>query len=224
MTNEDNCCLADLLLTDPRDDRKRIEQTKGGLLNDSFHWILDNPDFQRWRHNEQSQLLWIKGDAGKGKTMLIIGIIGELSRQEARLEESTTARILSYLCQGTDSRLNNATAILRGLIYLLAIQQPLLISHVRKKYDHTGRKLFEGSSAFYSLSEIFQQMLQDPRLTTAHLAVDALDECEVGLAQLLGLIIQTVSVQSTCVKWIVSSRYRRSSSDLMTHAQGSVSS
>jgi hypothetical protein len=36
MTNEDNLCLADLLLTDPRDDKTRIEQTKGGLLNDSL--------------------------------------------------------------------------------------------------------------------------------------------------------------------------------------------
>ena len=115
---------------------------------------------------------------------------------------------LSYfLCQGTDSRLNNATAILRGIIYLLASEQPFLISHLRKKYDHAGPKLFE-DSAFYSLSNVFQQMLQDPRLTAAYLVVDALDECEVGLPQLLNLITQTVSAQSTCVKWIVSSRNR----------------
>ena len=32
-------CLADLRVTDPRDDKKRIEDTKGGLLKDSYHWI-----------------------------------------------------------------------------------------------------------------------------------------------------------------------------------------
>jgi NACHT domain len=209
MTNEDNRCLADLLLTDPRDDKTRIEQTKGGLLDDSFRWILDNPEFQQWRLNEQNQLLWIKGDPGKGKTMLMIGIINEMSRQGMGLEQSTGSEILSYfLCQGTDSRLNNATAVLRGLIYLLTIQQPLLISHMQQKYDHAGRNLFEDTSAFYSLSKIFQQMLQDPRLTAAYLAIDALDECDVGLPQLLDLITQTASVQSTCVKWIVSSRNR----------------
>jgi hypothetical protein len=78
MTDEDNCCLADLLLTDPRNEKIRIERTKGGLLNDSFRWILDNSQFQRWREDKQSQLLWIKWDAGKGNTMLIIGIIDEL--------------------------------------------------------------------------------------------------------------------------------------------------
>src|SRR5580658_4422482 len=207
-TDTDKYCLADLLLTDPRNEKIRIERTKGGLLVDSFRWILDNSEFQRWHEGTHSQLLWIKGDAGKGKTMLMIGIINEL-QQVARLGKSSVTEVLSYfLCQGTDSRLNTATAILRGIIYLLASQQPFLISHLRQNYDHAGRKLFEDSSAFYSLSGIFRQMVQDSRLTAAYLVVDALDECEVGLPQLLDLITWTVSAQGTCVKWIVSSRNR----------------
>ena len=194
MTDEDNS-LADLLLTNPRSEKIRIERTKGGLLIDSFRWILDNSEFQRWRKGTHSQLLWIKGDAGKGKTMLTIGIINEL-QQVARLGKSSVTEVLSYfLCQGTDSRLNTATAILRGIIYLLASQQPFLISHLRQNYDHAGRKLFEDSSAFYSLSYIFQQMIQDSRLTAAYLVVDALDECEVGLPQLLDLVTWTLSAQ-----------------------------
>src|ERR1700722_6981387 len=209
MTDEDRHCLADLLLTDPRNEKIRIERTKGGLLNDSFRWILDNSEFQRWRENKQSQLLWVKGDAGKGKTMLMIGIIDELQQQVARPGQSSTTEVLSYfLCQGTDSRLNTATAILRSIIYLLASEQPFLISHLRKKYDHAGRKLFEDSSAFYCLSDVFQQMVQDPKLTVAYLVVDALDECEEGLPHLLDLITWTVSAQSSCIKWIVSSRNR----------------
>src|SRR5882762_1862691 len=209
MTDEDHHCLADLLLTDPRNEKTRIERTKGGLLSDSFCWILSNSEFQRWREDKQSQLLWIKGDAGKGKTMLMIGIIGELLQQVARSGKSSATEALSYfLCQGTDSRLNTATAILRGIIYLLAIEQPFLISHLRTKYDHAGRKLFEDGSAFYCLSEVFRQMVQDPKLTAAYLVVDALDECEEGLPQLLDLITWTVSAQSSCIKWIVSSRNR----------------
>ncbi|KAN0080626.1 wd-repeat protein [Elaphomyces granulatus] len=209
MTDEDHHCLADVLLADPRHEKIRIERTKGGLLSDSFRWILDNSEFQRWREDKQSQLLWIKGDAGKGKTMLMIGIIDELLLRVARPGKSSATEVHSYfLCQGTDSRLNTATAILRGIIYLLASEQPFLISHLRKKYDHVGRKLFEDSSAFYCLSDIFRQMVQDPKLMATHLVVDALDECEVGLPQLLDLITWTVSGQSSCIKWIVSSRNR----------------
>ena len=96
MTDKDYCCLADLLPTDPHNEKIRVERTKGGLLTDSFRWILDNSEFQRWREDKQSQLLWIKGDTGKGKPMLMIGIIDELLQQVAKPGKSSAAEVLSY--------------------------------------------------------------------------------------------------------------------------------
>lgn len=49
--------IQDLRLTDPRDNKKRIKDTKGGLLEGSYHWILENSDFQQWRNDQQSRLL-----------------------------------------------------------------------------------------------------------------------------------------------------------------------
>lgn len=75
--------LAKLWSTEPRDPRvekKRIELVKDGLLVDAYRWVFDNPDFKRWHHRLESRLLWIKGDPGKGKTMLLCGIIDELER------------------------------------------------------------------------------------------------------------------------------------------------
>ena len=119
MTDKDNNCLADLRLADPPIEKIRIEGTKGGLLIDAFRWILNDSEFQRWRESNHNQLLWIKGDAGKGKTMLMIGIINELQQQVARSGKSSVTEVLSYfLCQATDPRLNTATVILRGMIYL----------------------------------------------------------------------------------------------------------
>jgi hypothetical protein len=54
-----------LRTTDPRDDKKGIEETKGGLL-------------------------WIKGDPGKGKTMLLCGIVNELEKSRTKKD------LLSY--------------------------------------------------------------------------------------------------------------------------------
>ncbi|KAN0071701.1 WD40-repeat-containing domain protein [Elaphomyces granulatus] len=139
------------------------EQTSKTLVTDSFRWILDNSEFQRWREDKQSQLLWIKGDTGKGKPMLMIGIIDELLQQVAKPGKSSAAEVLSYFL---------------GIIYLLAIEQPFLISYLRKKYDHAVQKLSEDSSAFYSLSDVFRQMVRDPKLTATYLIVDVLDECE----------------------------------------------
>ncbi|KAF1958418.1 WD40 repeat-like protein [Byssothecium circinans] len=195
-------CMQDLHLTDPRDDKKRIEDTKGGLLEDSYHWILENADFRQWRDDENSRLLWIKGDPGKGKTMLLCGIIDELKKSIANTD------LLSYFfCQATDSRINSAAAVLRGLLYLLVDQQPLLISHIRKKHDHAGKALFEVANAWVALSEIFTSILQDPCLRNTYLIVDALDECVADLPKLLDFVVQKSSVSSR-VKWIVSSRNR----------------
>ncbi|GIK06160.1 hypothetical protein Aspvir_001804 [Aspergillus viridinutans] len=76
----------------------------GGLLEGSYKWILDHSDFQRWRNDDQSRLLWIKGDPGKGKTMLLIGIVDELDRELKQAEPSASPTVLSYFfCQGTDT-------------------------------------------------------------------------------------------------------------------------
>jgi hypothetical protein len=167
---------------------------------------MGNKDFIDWRDNDKTRLLWIKGDPGNGKAMLLIGIIEELSQQ---LKSSPCSNLVSYFfCQGTDSRLNNATAVLRGLVYLMLVQQRILISHLREKFDHAGRQLFDNANAFYALSDILRDMLQDPRLTRVYLIIDALDECESGLLQLLDLIIRNASASSSRVKWLVSSRNR----------------
>ncbi|KAK3363988.1 beta transducin-like protein HET-E2C [Lasiosphaeria hispida] len=195
----DTRCLADLRVTDPRHDKKRIETAKGGLLKDSYRWVLSNVQFQQWQADEDSRLLCIFGDPGKGKTMLLCGIIDELKM-------STPSCLLSFFfCQATDSRINNAAAVLRGLIYLLVSQQPALISHVRQHYDLAGRSTFEGTNAWVTLWEIFTAILQDPVLRTTYLIIDALDECVADLTRLLNLVAQ-ISCASSRVKWIVSSR------------------
>jgi hypothetical protein len=51
--------------------------------------------------------------------MLLCGIVNELKKSMAKTD------LLSYFfCQATDSRINNATAVLRGLLYLLVDLAP----------------------------------------------------------------------------------------------------
>jgi hypothetical protein len=159
---------------------------KGGLLENSYHWILDHVDFLQWRRDEQTRLLWIKGDPGKGKTMLLCGITNELKKSIDR-----TDILAFFFCQATDSRINSATAVLRGLIYLLAVQQESLCTHIRKKYDHAGKQLFDGVNVWVALSEILINILEDARLQHIYLIIDALDECVVDLPLLLALIVKT---------------------------------
>ena len=196
-----NKCLADLRLTDPRHDMQRITDTKGGLFEGASNWILAHDDFRRWRDADETRLLCIKGDPGKGKTMLLATIVREL---ESQLNAPSTP-LAYFFCQGTDENLNTAAAVLRGLLYLLCIQQPFLASYLRKQYDTSGSKLFQGANSFFALSEILKKIIEDERLQQAYLIIDALDECMVDRDRLLQFITDH-ALASPRVKWIVSSR------------------
>jgi hypothetical protein len=76
---------------------------------------------------------------------------------------------------------------------------------VRKKYDHGVERPFEGVNGWVALSTIFEDILQDPSLKGTYLIIDALDECETDLPQLLKLVVETTSTFPH-LKWIVSSR------------------
>lgn len=197
--DKDEQCLKDLYLADPRNEKKRIERTKGGLLKGSYRWILDNKQFKDWKdaRDGQGQLLWIRGDPGKGKTMLLCGIIDELEKEHPKFP------MPYFFCQDTDQRLNNATAVLRGLIYHLVCQRRTLISHLRPQYDRTGASLFTDESAWEALSSILVSMLGDAQSDGAILVIDGLDECRTGRDMLLDFI---TTCHPSCVKWVISSR------------------
>jgi hypothetical protein len=199
---EDEQCLKDLFVTDPELDKKRIEKTKGGLLNDSYRWILKNETFQSWQEDQNSQLLWVKGDPGKGKTMLLCGIINELELQNQKARNKSVSY---FFCQQTLGHINSATSVLRGLLYSLLKQQKSLIKHLRKKYDTIGSSLFKDTNAWFALAEIFSDVLKDPNLESTYILIDALDECSTSRSELLKFVAEHSALRS-CVKWIVSSR------------------
>ncbi|KAI1055560.1 hypothetical protein LB506_011457 [Fusarium annulatum] len=199
--------------TNPRDDKARIEQTNGGLLKDSYAWILDSPEFIAWRDESKTgRLLWIRGDPGKGKTMLLCGLVNEL-QPLTRLDGSDNNKTITYFfCQATNSGLNNYTAILKGLIYLLVIQNPTAVSHLDDKEDkdHWNYKV--------SLEATLRKILDDPGLGETYLLVDALDECIEDLPLLLALISST----SSRAKWIATSRNRCEIEELFGEASSKL--
>ncbi|KAH8821891.1 hypothetical protein F5884DRAFT_105145 [Xylogone sp. PMI_703] len=199
-SEDDVKCLRDLYKTNPEDDKKRIEWAKGGLIKEVYSWILKHDDFQAFCENPDIRMLLVKGSPGKGKTMLLCGIIDELKEGKPY-----SGPIVHFFCQGADSRVNSATSILRGLIYMLVIQKPFLISHVRKEYDPVGEQLFEGANVLVALFRILTNILRDPHLNAAYLIIDALDECETDLLEFLDYLVQMVSALPN-IKWVLSSR------------------
>jgi hypothetical protein len=195
-------CIADLRVTDPRLDMVRLQDCKGPLIKECYEWIFEHPDFTAWRKRDRNSVLWVSGEPGKGKTMLVMGIIHVLSQ----LKSDVNPIYVSYFfCERADPRLNSATAVLRGLIYMMVMERPEVLAHVEDKYNFAGRQLFEDANAFYALADIFKDIISDTQVV---LVVDAIDECKEGRSQLLELIDQTKYSSSSKAKWVISSRNR----------------
>jgi hypothetical protein len=209
-----NLCIRDLKVTDPREDKARIDLEKDRLLKQCYGWILEDASFQRWRDMDDARLLWIKGDPGKGKTMMTMGLIDELSPRDgfsnANLETPANISVtpqpclLAYFfCQSTRQNLNNVASVLRGLIYILVVKRENLVRHVQKPYDTEGGQLFERVSA---LVEILSDILNNASLPMMYLSVDALDECVSGLPELLNIIPDDRLSKPSRTKWLVTSQ------------------
>ncbi|KAF5674656.1 heterokaryon incompatibility protein het-E-1 [Fusarium circinatum] len=197
LNDKDEECLKALHITNPKNDKANIVEAKGGLLIESYQWVIENESYQSWLKDNDDRLLWIKGDPGKGKTMLLCGIINEL-------EDIAPDSIFYFFCQAAEPRLRTAAAVLRGLIWFLAKTQPHLISHVRNEYDAGGKDIFSDHNDFQALSNIIAAILQDETTQNYVFVIDALDECTEDRKRLIALVCRLSSCYKS--KWIVSSR------------------
>lgn len=185
------------MTSDPREDKDRIEEIKGGLLKDVFRWVLGDSDFKDWLNDPNRRILWIRGDPGKGKTMLVSGLIDELPILDP------DATLAFAFCQANNAKMNDATSVLRGIIYMIVTKCPELLHHVRRRYDQGGRDAFEGTNSWWALVKIFTDILAE--LPRTYIAVDALDECTSDRKLLLDLISIKAAMYPH-IKWLVSSR------------------
>ena len=106
--------------------------------------ILGHPRYLQWHADKERRMLWIKGDPGNGKIMLLCGNIDSL--QEWLTDPHA---LLSHsFCQASDQCSNSATVVLRALMLLLVDQQPSLATHIQGEYDRSDKTLFEDKNAW----------------------------------------------------------------------------
>ncbi|KAG8531939.1 uncharacterized protein KY384_003575 [Bacidia gigantensis] len=219
----DLACLRALFITDPLDDMEKIQNKQDKLLEGTGAWVLSDSTFTSWLNSDIGRLLWLHGDPGKGKTMLAISLVKDLT-EKVRLQGSATTSALAYFfCDNKDSRRKTCTSVLRGLIYQLICQRPELCVHLREQYEKQKEHLFSSPNAAQSLWRIFRDIVSSESLQQIYIVIDALDECEIESIDTLLTLIDPASEPeltdladhalppsgpggSTKVKWLVISR------------------
>jgi len=197
-----------LQATDPICDKLRIEEQKGYDMKKNqgwCKWIFANETFKTWRHNEDSRLLWIHGNAGAGKTMLLASIIDELETRNADGRKTST---VSYcFCENppNSAKIQDATSVFRGLISILFEREPALSQRPDYRACQPESYQYKSDDAVRALSEQLKKMiliLEHP----VYFIIDAYDEFE-KMEQWKNLLVAVGrSFDYPNVRWLVSTR------------------
>jgi hypothetical protein len=204
----------------------RIKTTRDKLLEGTGSWILRDETFTEWLNEDKSRILWLNGYPGKGKTMLAISLIEELSSRIQLEGSATSSSVLAYFfCDNKDGRRNDAVSLPRGLICQVLCQRPGLFQPLRNEYKKQKDQLFSSPNALYALWRIIRDVLNHVTTQTAYFVIDALDECDPdSLSTFLKLLSPYVKGmthgspgRSFCrIKWLLTSRTERAISQHLT--------
>ncbi|KAI8672148.1 hypothetical protein LRP88_03337 [Fusarium phalaenopsidis] len=159
-------CKDALFISEPSSVRAELLNIKGSLAEGTCQWIRRNETYQSWLSAQDSNLLWISGGPGRGKTMLSIFLTLEW--------ETLPDRVLYVFCG--DKSTNDELTILRSLLYQVLSQCPGMVSHVE---DHLGseERTNHTLSSRGDLWAMFTSILKDSELGPVLCLIDGLDEC-----------------------------------------------
>ncbi|KAI8674310.1 NACHT domain-containing protein [Fusarium keratoplasticum] len=181
--------------TDLRVVKAQFEDSAGSLPRGVHSWIFDDARFRKFLADPQPQLLWIHGTTGRGKTMLLCGIIDEL-------RETTDNAISHSFFPSTNSGFKSATALVRELIHHLVVQRPWLLEYVRES-DELFKKTLSGAlTSLEDFSDVLRIMLGHASMTDTVFIIDDVHERTTEVGTLLKLIIHKLQIPS---KWILAS-------------------
>lgn len=194
-------CLHALHLADPKHDREELLNLKGKITEGTFSWILATTQYTQWLQQGlgSSNLLWICGGLGSGKTMLSIFLSRHLestanTHDGAHSAGQTEDRFVLYFnCNGFDVAKNSETSILRGVLFQAIRQRPWLLGHVQQIYENQRNDLLQdwsfdalwtalrsailGQSVEGVAGSEVEAVTYHPN-AVAYLILDGLDECE----------------------------------------------
>lgn len=187
-----------------------LQELKNELILGCYRWVLSMEQYREfidWDTQDAPRLLWVNGQAGTGKTMLLMGIIQELRAFSKTLQNPTDLTILHFFCREKSddpTQANQAKVALKSVLWMLLDQHPQLMQHL----DENAKEGFknDGEYTVTLASELIQTMLRDGGLGHVILLVDALDECEYEPRKSLINFIHSTLANTSNVRVLVSSR------------------
>ncbi|VTT80860.1 unnamed protein product [Fusarium fujikuroi] len=159
---------------DPVTDRDVIKTTKGETVQGKWDWVLQTPEFIKWRTSDDNSI-WISEGIGSGRTLLAVYLTEQL-----QLTMTSDEILLYYFFDARLELRNNAACLVRSLIYQL-----VQLDKDGKQGNHWWKTRFQ------FLWYMFIEILQDLKGCRVICVLDGLDECE---SRSLDLILKKIKL------------------------------
>ncbi|KAK4076996.1 uncharacterized protein Triagg1_3963 [Trichoderma aggressivum f. europaeum] len=187
---------------DPRKDVPNMFQYGDSVLKPLYQWLSST---EQYRLFDKARLLWISGPPATGTKMIMRAIIQEYLPQKHQI--GNIIHISFSSGRNGQLRIEDATSMVKSIIYLVQDQQPKLAKHLVNHCTETKRKHPFGSNDIYALSMILCNMVKDESFLATLFLIDGIDEVGGGLdglGSVIDLINATLNLSSK-VKWLISS-------------------
>ncbi|GKZ26583.1 hypothetical protein AbraIFM66951_002818 [Aspergillus brasiliensis] len=171
--------LRKLYVTNPTEDRRSLMARRGGPSQDTCQWIFKTDELKSWLdakaedHNPKDSVLWLNGLPGSGKSTMAMCLTEGLERQfnTDRKEDS----FAYFFCESNRETQNTAIAILRGILWQLIRQNPVLQDWLVRSFRERNDTLFHSFDALWT---VLIEIARDTRCGVVYCIIDALDECD----------------------------------------------
>ena len=172
-------------------------------------WIFDLASFKTWYETPTSQLIWVSGNGGFGKSILISTIIDELQKRSS----NTGAVVCFFFCNASDDATKAADRIRKHIlsqIYSLLSQHStetvekanaLITSFLKGSSAKSGEEKKGDDIDFGDACRSLAALICKP----LYIVVDALDEC-IDNQKLVSGLRSLTTEQQVGIKVILCSR------------------
>ncbi|KAJ3837041.1 ankyrin repeat-containing domain protein [Lentinula raphanica] len=137
-------------------------------------WILKSPAYFKWK--KEGKILWVHGQAGSGKTILITSIIHNL-----KLSNNPSCTVYHYfdMCDNTGTK-TSFHGLLMSLLLQLGIQDHKVHPALKSLYETSNQEDYQYKSTHYQVVNTLVQITKEMVQKSHHLyiIIDALNECK----------------------------------------------
>ncbi|KAE8323671.1 hypothetical protein BDV39DRAFT_208654 [Aspergillus sergii] len=170
--------LCRLFVTDPNENRRSLMARRGRPTENTCQWIFKTDALAKWLdaraadNRPADSILWLHGLPGSGKSTMAMCLSEGL---EQHLDDHQQDSFAYFFCEANHDTQNTATSILRGILWQLIRQNPILGDCLARRFRERKDTLLTSFDALWTL---FTEIVIDPRCGVSFCIIDALDECD----------------------------------------------